>query len=196
LVYEIGDPRCYRTPDIDIDFTTLAVREAGENRVAVTNASGKSPSDFYKVSLAYRDGFFASGELLVAGRDCVTKAKSCAEIILQRLAAAGIRLARTHVEILGNEAGLPTVLPREFAGREVMLRIAAHDPNRAAVERFTREFAPLITRGPAGLAGYAAGRPTVRPVFAYWPTLVPKALVPTRTHVATAQAWHQRGQRN
>jgi len=193
LVYEIGDPRCYRTPDIDIDFTTLAVAEIGDNRVAVANASGQPPSEFYKVSLAYRDGFFASGELLVAGVDCVAKGKACAEIIFQRLAAAGIQLDRTNVELLGNNTGSPGAagVPNH-SPHEVMLRITVHDSRREVVERFTREFAPLITSGPAGLAGYASGRPTVRPVFAYWPTLIPKSLVRPVVQVATADVWQQR----
>ena len=69
------------------------------------------------------------------------------------------------------------------------LRLAVHDPRREAIEYFTKQFAPLITSGPAGLAGYAAGRPQVRPVFAYWPTLVPKTLVPSHVEVRSAQEW-------
>ena len=72
---------------------------------------------------------------------------------------------------------------------ELVLRVTAHDPRREAIECFSRQFAPLITSGPAGLAGYAAGRPQVRPVFAYWPTLVPKRLVDTKVVVKTAKEW-------
>ena len=60
---------------------------------------------------------------------------------------------------------------------EVVLRVTVRDPNRAAVERFCREFAPLVTSGPPGIAGYATGRPTPRPAFGYWPALVPRELV-------------------
>jgi hypothetical protein len=67
--------------------------------------------------------------------------------------------------------------------------LAVHDPRREAVERFTREFAPLATAGPAGLAGYTQARGEVRPVFAYWPTLVPRALVPPQFAVRTASQW-------
>ena len=54
---------------------------------------------------------------------------------------------------------------------------------REAVERFTKEFAPLITSGPPGLAGYAAGRPSVRPMYAYWPTLVPRDAILTKVEL-------------
>jgi hypothetical protein len=191
LVYEIGDPRHYLTPDIDCDFSTVQLKDLGNDRVQVSGASGRPATDTYKVSLAYRDGFMASGQLLVYGLDCPEKAKACGEMILQRTAAAGFSLARTNIELLGQGAGVPgSWFWRKYQPPgELMLRVTVHDPNRAAVEQFTREIAPLITSGPAGLAGYAAGRPQVRPVFAYWPTLVPKLLVQPQVVTRTAQEW-------
>ena len=191
LVYEIGDPHHYLTPDIDCDFTTVELADLGNNRVRVTGASGRAATETYKVSLAYRDGFMASGQLLVYGLDCPAKAQACGEMILQRTVAAGFPLARTNIELLGQGAGVPgSWFWRKYQPPgELMLRVTVHDPNRAAVEHFTREIAPLITSGPAGLAGYAAGRPSVRPVFAYWPTLVRKSLVQSHVLVKPAQEW-------
>ena len=57
---------------------------------------------------------------------------------------------------------------------EVVLRVAVRDPRKAAVERFTKEFAPLVTSGSPGMTGYTTGRPPVREVFAYWPALIAK----------------------
>jgi hypothetical protein len=188
LIYEIGDPQHYLTPDVDVDFTTVEVEELGNNRVQVRGGTGRPAPDSYKVSLAYHDGFTAAGQMLVYGNDCVAKARAAAEVIQARLQRAGIELARSHVELLGTGAGVPGGRALEDLP-EVMLRIAVRDPRREAVERFTKEFAPLITSGPAGLAGYAAGRSPVRPVFAYWPTLVPRDLVAGRVEVRTAQAW-------
>jgi len=191
LVYEIGDPRHYLTPDIDCDFTTVQLKDLGNDRVQVTGASGHAATDTYKVSLAYRDGFMASGQLMVYGLDCREKAQACGEIILQRVAAAGFSLASTNIELIGQGAGVPgSWFWRKYQPPgELMLRVTVHDSNRAAVEHFTREIAPLITSGPAGLAGYASGRPAVRPVFAYWPTLVPKLYVKSQVTVQTAQVW-------
>lgn len=188
LVYEIGDPRHYLTPDVDCDFTTVEVTQAGTNRVAVRGATGRAATDSYKVSLAYRDGFMASGQLLVYGPDCREKAQACGELILARVRQAGFELDRTNIEILGCGAAVPGAwFWRKYQPPgEVILRVTAHDPRREAVERFTKEFAPLITSGPAGLAGYASGRPAVRPVFAYWPTLVPKSLVQANFNVLSA----------
>lgn len=189
LVYEIGDPAHYLTPDVDVDFTTISLQTAGVDRVAVVGATGRPAPATLKVSLAYQDGYTASGQLLVYGRDCVPKAQECARIILARLHDAGCDYARSYVECLGTGDSVPGLHtpPRDL--REVLLRVTVHDPRRDAVERFTREFAPLATGGPAGLAGYTAARGTTRPVFAYWPTLVSRDQVRARYEVRTAADW-------
>jgi hypothetical protein len=188
LVYEIGDPRHYLTPDVDCDFTTVEVREAGSDRVNVSGATGQAGPENYKVSLAYRDGYLASGQLLAYGPRALAVADASAKIVLGRLKLAGMAPQRVNIERLGAGEGAPigdSVPPTN----EVVLRMTVHDFRREVVERFTREFAPLITSGPAGLAGYAAGRPIVRPVYSYWPTLVPKGLVRPQVETRTAREW-------
>jgi hypothetical protein len=189
LVYEIGDPAHYLTPDVDVDFTTVEVRPAGDDRVEVSGATGRPAPDNYKVSLAYRAGYTATGQLLVYGRDPVAKARASADMISRRLRAAGCEPARMHVECLGAGEAVPGLhaAPRDL--REVVLRITASDERRETIERFGKEFAPLATSGPAGLAGYATGRPRARPVFAYWPSLVPKRLVEPKYEVKRAAEW-------
>jgi hypothetical protein len=94
LVYEIGDPAHYLTPDVDLNFTTVEVEQCGANRVAVRGATGRAPTDSYKVSLAYDVGYAANGQLLVYGHDCVEKARACGEMILRRVERAGFKLKR------------------------------------------------------------------------------------------------------
>jgi len=191
LVYEIGDPQHYLTPDVDCDFTTVEVADQGNDRVALRGASGRPATDTYKLSLAYRDGWMASGQLLVYGSDCREKAEACGRIIFERCKLAGFELGRTHVELLGFGGGVPGAwFWRKYqTPGELVLRVTAHDPRREAIECFTTQFAPLITSGPAGIAGYTAGRPQARPVFAYWPTLVPKSLVEATVEVRSAKEW-------
>jgi len=183
LVYEIGDPRAYLTPDVSVDFTTVELEQAGADRVSVRGATGRAATDSYKVSLAYADGFTSAGQLVVYGSDCVSKARAIAGMIETRVRKAGFHLDDVHVECLGANEAVPGLHapPRDL--REVVLRVGVHAYDRAAVERFTREFAPLITSGPPGIAGYASGRPEVRPRFSYWPTLVPKSLVTPQVEV-------------
>lgn len=191
LVYEIGDPSSYLTPDVVVDFTTVQVQQDGQDRVRVAGASGRPAPEKLKVSLAYRDGFMASAMVLVYGDDCLEKARECEQIVWERLSRAGVTFSRKLGELLGagQAAGASGAADAPFHGREIVLRLTVHDPRREAVERFTREIAPLITSGPAGLAGYAAGRAVVRPVFAYWPTLIPRELVVSNVRVQTARNW-------
>jgi hypothetical protein len=177
LLYEVGDPASYLTPDVVADFTSVTLTEEGRDVVAVTGARGRPATDTYKVSAAYRDGFLCSGTLVIAGPDAPAKAQRCGEIILARLRRAGVELEHAHVECLGAGDSAPGVLPAAADAPEVVLRVTARDGRRAALERFAKEFAPLVTSGPPGVTGYTSGRPPVREVFAYWPALIPKGVV-------------------
>jgi hypothetical protein len=189
LVYEIDDPKRYRTPDVDVDLTAVELSQAGGERVAVSGAAGQPPSDRLKVSAVYRDGWTATGMLAVVGRDAEAKARASGRIVLERVRRAGFVPEESLVECIGAGDVAAGVLRPCCPPCEVMLRVTVRDPRREAVERFCRELAPLITSGPPGLAGYATGRPSARPAFGYWPTLVPKDLVPARVEVRTAASW-------
>jgi hypothetical protein len=176
LLYEVGDPAAYLTPDMVADFTTPTLTSIGPDVVEVRGCKGKPATDTYKVSIAYRDGFASSGTLVIAGPKAADKARACGEMILSRLARAGAKPMYSHIECLGAGDSLPGVLPCVDAP-EVVLRVAVRDPDKKKVERFTKEFAPLVTSGPPGVTGYTTGRAAVREVFAYWPALVKKDAV-------------------
>ena len=145
--------------------------------VQVAGARGKPATDSYKVSIAYRDGFTASGTLVIYGPDAQTKARRSGEMILERLRRAGCVLEHSNIECLGAGDGVPGVIPAQAAPPEVVLRVSVHDARRSVVERLTKEFAPLVTSGLPGTTGYTTGRPSVREVFAYWPALIDKKAV-------------------
>ncbi len=177
LLYEVGDPAAYLTPDVVADFTSVHLTPAGTDRVHVVTENGIPATDTYKVSIAYRDGFAASGTLVLLGPDAAAKARFCGAMILQRLARIGIEPERSYVEVLGMGACVPGVLANLPEPGEVVLRVSVQDSRKHIVERFTKEFAPLVTSGPPGVTGYTTGRPPVREVFAYWPALVRKDVV-------------------
>jgi len=176
LLYEVGDPAAYLTPDVVADFTSVTLREAGRDAVAVSAAKGRPAPQKLKVSIAYRDGWSASGTLLIAGPKAADKARRCGEMIKARLRRAGCEPALFHVECLGAGDSCPGVLPAVDAP-EVMLRVTVRDRSKAVVDRFGRELAPLVTSGPPGVSGYTTGRPSVREVFAYWPALIERGAV-------------------
>jgi acyclic terpene utilization AtuA family protein len=173
LLYEVADPAAYLTPDVVADFTSVNLQEKGTDTVEVRQALGKPATPTSKVSIAYRDGYVCSSTLLILGS--VEKSRRCGEVLLERVRRAGFDLERTNIECLGGGDLVPGVLQRPGDVREVVLRVSAHDHRKAALERFAKEFAPLVTSGPMGVTGYTTGRPVVREVFAYWPALIEKS---------------------
>jgi hypothetical protein len=183
LLYEVGDPAAYLTPDVTADFTSFTLTQAGPDLVRIQGARGRPATDTYKVSIACRDGFMASGTLVLLGPDGAAKAELCGRMLLARLERAGFTPERSHVEVLGAGDVVPGLLPARIDAPEVVLRVSVHDSRKAAVERFSKEFAPLVTSGTPGVTGYTTGRPPVREVFAYWPALVSKSAVTAEVRI-------------
>ena len=174
LLYEIGDPGAYLSPDVTLSLLGVDVEDLGNDRVAIRGARGRPAPHTFKVSATYQGGYRAHGELTVYGPDAYAKARRAGEMVFAGLAARGTSFRDSLVECLGAGAcrpqGVDSVLAKQLT--EVVLRIAVADDNRAAVESFSRELMPLVTAGPPGTTGYAAGRPKVQPFFRYWPCLV------------------------
>lgn len=183
LLYEVGDPAAYLTPDVVADFTSVKLDALGSDRVHVSPARGKPATDTYKVSIAYRNGFQASGTLVILGPGAVAKSQRSGEMLLERLRRIDVVPERHLIETLGTGACVPGVLRDAPEPVEVVLRVSVQDSRRHIVERFTKEFAPLVTAGPPGVTGYTTGRPPVREVFAYWPALVDKRMVTPHVEV-------------
>ena len=174
LLYEIGDPDNYLSPDVTASFLSLKLHTIGPNHVHITGAKGRPAPEKFKVSATYRDGYKVEGFLSIFGRDAPEKAQRCGEVILDRVRQAGYSLSRTSIECLGTLDIVPGVFNKEHLDKcmECVLRIAAADPKKKALEYLAKEIAPLITSGPQGVTGYTSGRPPVREVFGYWPCLI------------------------
>ena len=185
LVYEMGDPTSYITPDVIADFTTIRIADDGEDRVRVFGIEGRPPTDKLKVSIAYRAGFKAVGTLVYSWPDALEKAELADRVLRERLDRLGLRFDKILTEFVGASAthgplaGAPPDLP------EVQFRIGVRGEDRAAVERFTREIAPLVLNGPPSVTGFAGGRPKVEEIVAYWPALVDKRVVSTAVEIVT-----------
>jgi hypothetical protein len=179
LLYEIGDPGNYLSPDVTVSFLTLSVEQSGPDRVRISGATGRPPPATYKVSSTYRHGYKAHGMLTVFGEQAVAKARRAGEGVLRRLQEAGCVYRETLVECLGTGASVGGIIRRvpEADLIETVLRISVAADTPEPVKRFTREIAPLVTCGPQGVTGYASGRPKVMPVFGYWPCLIPRSAV-------------------
>jgi Acyclic terpene utilisation family protein AtuA len=187
LVYEMGDPHEYITPDCVADFTTIQLEQAGADRVRVSGIRGRPATDMLKVSIAYAAGFKAVGTLVYAWPDALAKAREADRVLRARLDRLGLRFDEVLTEFVGFNAthgplaGTPSPdLP------EIQLRVGVRSLQREPVERFTRELAPLILNGPPSVTGFAGGRPKVEEIVAYWPALVPKREIHAAVKVLTA----------
>ncbi|HEY0082072.1 MAG TPA: acyclic terpene utilization AtuA family protein [Pyrinomonadaceae bacterium] len=187
LVYEMGDPHEYITPDCVADFTSIRLEEAGRNRVRVHGIKGRPATEFLKVSISYAAGYKAVGTLVYSWPDAYAKARAADAILRARLERLGLRFEQILTEFVGANAthgrlaGEPSPdLP------EVQLRVGVRGADRASVERFTKEIAPLILTGPPGVTGFAGGRPKVEEIVAYWPALIPKTEIKASVEVTEA----------
>ena len=185
LLYEIGNPAEYITPDCIADFTTIHVSPDGPDRVLVAGVKGRPATDTYKVSMSYLDGYTASGTLTYAWPEALEKGRAADEILRRRMEDLGLRFEEIRTEFLGYDSchGPLAVPPGEV--NEVVLRIGVRGKDFAAVERFGKEIAPLILTGPPSVTGFAGGRPKPSEVIAYWPALLPKSAVQPEVVVET-----------
>jgi len=187
LVYEMGDPHSYITPDCVADFTTVRLEYEGRDRVRVFGIEGRPATDTFKVSISYSAGYKAVGTLVYSWPEAYDKARAADRILRARLDRLGLKFDQILTEFVGANAthgplaGQPSPdLP------EVQLRVGVRSEDRAVVERFTKEIAPLVLTGPPGVTGFAGGRPKVEEIVAYWPALIPKEEINPQVRVIEA----------
>ena len=175
LVYEMGDPHSYITPDCIADFTTVRLEYEGRDRVRVYGIEGRPATETFKVSISYSAGYKAVGTLVYSWPEAYDKAQAADRILRARLDRLGLKFDQILTEFVGANAThgpLAGAAPADLP--EVQLRVGVRSEDRKAVERFTKEIAPLVLTGPPGVTGFAGGRPKVEEIVAYWPALIPK----------------------
>jgi hypothetical protein len=178
ILYEIGDPSQYLLPDVTCDFTAVKVEQLDDDHVLVSGAKGRAPSDHYKVSATYMDGFRCNASFMIGGREAVAKGQRVAESIIERVSvifeAMGLEdFTATDIEVLGSETtyGAHT---RALDNREVVVKIAAHHQDKKALAIFAREIAQAATAMAPGLTGLVGGRPKPSPMIRLFSFLWPK----------------------
>ncbi|MBI1931473.1 MAG: DUF1446 domain-containing protein [Ignavibacteriales bacterium] len=179
LVYEIGDPKKYITPDCIADFTSIKLEDLGNDKVKVYNVKGEKETETFKVSCSYSDGFSSSANLTYSWPQALTKAKVADRILRERLNSLNLTFDEIKTEFLGYNAchGPLSKELDENDINEIILKVSVRSKDYNSVDRFGKEIAPLILTGPPSVTGFAAGRPKPSEVVAYWPALISKKLV-------------------
>jgi hypothetical protein len=181
MLYEIGDPRAYHVPDVACDFTEVRYEQVGKDRVRVSGAKGRPPTDTYKVSCTFMDGFRNMAFLTIAGEHAAAKARRTGEALFKRmermLGEQGLPpFSEKRIEIIGAEDMYGA--HAKSNSREVVLKMAIKTPSKATAELFAREFAAAGTSMSPGTTGLVGGRPTPTPVIRLFSFLIPKREVP------------------
>ena len=183
LLYELGDPLNYITPDCTADFTSIRLKDDGADRVRVSGIRGGPRTPMLKLSISYAYGWKAIGTLVYSTPEAIEKAQAADRIVRERLGQLGLKFEEIYTEILGWNACHGKAAPANANPAEVQLRIGVRGEDRKAIDRFTRELAPLVLNGPPTATGFGDGRPPVREVVAYWPALIPRELISTSIEV-------------
>ncbi|RLA24378.1 MAG: terpene utilization protein AtuA [Gammaproteobacteria bacterium] len=182
MIYEINDPCHYLLPDVVCDFSQVNLEESGKDLVKVTGATGSAPTQDYKVSATWQDGYRATSTVTYAGGNAGKKAQTAGEAILRRtrrlFEKRGLQdYSETSIEVIGAES-MYGKHARDFIAREVMLKTAVRHPQKEAIQLFAREIAPAATSMTPGMTGFFAGRPNVVPVIRLFSFLISKSAVP------------------
>lgn len=183
LLYELGDPTAYLTPDCRADFTSLRLRQDGTDRVAVEAVRGGPRPPTLKTSLTYAAGFQAVGSLVYSWPQAIEKATAAESMVRARLAGLGLEFEEVHGEVLGAGACHGAAAATSRDPPEVVLRMGVRAADRLAVERFSREMIPLVLNGPPTATGFGEGRPRVRQVVAHHASLLPREEIETSVEV-------------
>ncbi len=186
LLYELGDPQKYITPDCVADFTSIRLADVGPDRVRLSGIRGGPRPPTLKLSISYTAGWKAIGTLVYSWPQALAKAQAADSIVRERLREIGLTFDEIYTEYFGVNACLGPAAPPNPDPPEVQLRIGVRGPDRKAVDRFTRELVPLVLNGPPGATGYGEGRPAVREIVAYWPALIPREEIATRVELVSA----------
>jgi hypothetical protein len=172
LLYELGDPGAYKTPDVTLDVYGVTLRDEGHDRVHVSGAIGRHRPDDLKVSVGYRAGFRAEAEISYAGIGCVDRAQLASDIAAERIRRSGVS---PRMDLIGTLDA-----PNSMGDGECRLRVAAMTATPEDAHRVTREVEALYLNGPAGGGGV---RTVVTDVIGIVSTFIDRGEVTPRTEI-------------
>ncbi|KAL8192381.1 hypothetical protein R6Q57_027566 [Mikania cordata] len=161
LLYEVGDPSAYITPDVVIDFQDVTFHPLSADRVVCTGAKPAATSvPENLLALASKDaGWKGWGEISYGGYKCVERAKAAEFLVKSWMEEV---YPGTNTRIISYIIGLDSLkaVSLEYmtlVTKDIRLRMdGLFEEEKHAIE-FTKEFTALYTNGPSGGGGISTG---------------------------------------
>ncbi|WP_433598277.1 acyclic terpene utilization AtuA family protein [Nocardia sp. CA-135953] len=179
--YEISDPASYLTPDVTADFSQVAVRQVGPDRVEVVGASGRARPDTLKVLVGLDLGWKVTVEMSYGGPSCVERAQFAAELLEARARTAlGSEILEWHSDLVGMTSLFGDAISRGYPA-EVRMRVAARTASKAAAQTIFDEGDYIPISGPA--AGGGRGAMALVRAIGVTPALLDRSDVPLHVEV-------------
>jgi hypothetical protein len=174
LLYEVHDPAAYLTPDVTADFSRVAVKDLGGDRVAVSNAAGRTRPDKLKVTIGFDSGVLAEAGLSYAGPGAASRGQLAADIVKTRLKDHRGNASTLRVDLIGANSLFATAGAIQAGGEDVRLHVALRTTEREHAELMLWEVESLLCCGPAGGGGF---RGVITPAVMTKSALIDRALV-------------------
>ena len=184
LLYEIGDPAAYITPDVVADFSGVAFAAIAHDVVSIDGGTGRPRTDTLKVALGFLDGYIGEGQISYAGPGASARARLALDIVAERIGLIALECDELRYERIGVDALHGARLSGGRADPyEVRVRVAGRTKTLEAALGIGREVESLYTNGPAGGGGATA---STKEVLTMASTLVPRELVTSLVAIEVA----------
>jgi hypothetical protein len=175
MLYEIGDPSCYLTPDGIADFSHVSFEQVGTDRVRATGATSRLATDTYKANVGYLDSYLGVGAISFGGSTALDRARLCADVVQGRWHILGLKPLEKRIDFIGYDSLYGETIARTYEQRasyDIRLRIAVRASSEEQAKLLIREMQCLYINGPAGAAGI---RTHIEPSISLASILVPCA---------------------
>lgn len=184
ILYEVSDPADYIVADVRCDFSDVQLEQIADNRVRVSGAKGRAPTDTYKACITFDGGWRTVAYQPIIGEDAAEKANRQADALFARSRA--LLRARnlpdftlTENVLIGGEASFGAHAAQNRS-REVISKLIVDHPDQEGAGIFAREQW-------AGISGMSVGTSVnlatnVMPMTGVFLFLLDKqSIVPTMT---------------
>ncbi|XP_017622166.1 uncharacterized protein LOC108466350 [Gossypium arboreum] len=164
LLYEVGDPSAYITPDVVVDFRGVTFQPLSRSKVLCIGAKPSAhpvPDKLLQLIPKHR-GWKGWGEISYGGYECVKRAKAAELLVRSWMEEAFPGVSSCVLSyIIGLDSLKATSIGNHLsswrASEDIRLRMDGLFQEKKHAQQLAKEFTALYTNGPAGGGGISTG---------------------------------------